>query len=135
MRVALQTSVGAFDPAQRGVGSGFVNSIRLVANAAGAAIAGGVLTLTMADSEPLDVSNSLVGGASSCRMSDSLTGASELCIAYVDGVKIVFLLSLALVFAALLAVSIWGLVLRQGRTDSVSVGKAQEGEGKTWQKR
>ena len=65
----------------------------------------------------------------------SRIGAIELCTAYVDGVKIVFLLSLALVFAALLAVSIWGLVTRQGRTDSVSVGKAQEGEGKTWQKR
>lgn len=136
--VALQTSVGAFDPAQRGVGSGFVNSIRLVANAAGAAIAGGVLTLTMADSEPSEVSNSLVKGASSCGMSrstDNLIGASDLCTAYVDGVKIVLQFSLALVFAALLAVSIWSLIPRQGRTGSVSVGKVQEGEGKTWQKR
>ena len=38
--VAFQTSVGAFEPVQRGVGSGFVNSIRFVVNAAGAAVAG-----------------------------------------------------------------------------------------------
>lgn len=126
--VALQAAVGAFAPAQRGVGSGFVNSLRLAANAAGAAIAGGVVALTMATTAPSLRTDSLVDGASSCRVSraaDSLEAAGDLCAAYLDGVKLVFLLASVLVIVAVLAVSMRAMILRQGLTASVSTETVQ----------
>lgn len=127
--VALQTAVGDFAPEQRGIGAGFVNSIRLASNATGAAIAGGAVALMMAGSERSSMTNSLVDGASSCGVSKSaniLPGAGELCAAYLDGVKFVLLLALVLVVVAVLAVSFWSMISRQRRAAEISTDPSQE---------
>lgn len=125
--VALQAAVGSFDPEQRGIGSGVVNSIRLAANAAGVAIAGGVLSLTMTGGDFADTTNNLVKGASSCGglvSVEKLKEASELCTVYMNGVKIVFLLSLVMVLILLVVVSTWGLQSRKARMRDTSLSKA-----------
>lgn len=127
--VALQAAVGAFPPAQRGVGSGFVNSVRLAANAAGAAIAGGAVALTMAGTASSLGTYSLVDGASSCRVlraANSLADAGGLCATYLNGVKLTFLLAFVLVAVAVLAISIRAIISRQGRAAAVSTNNAQE---------
>lgn len=126
--VALQAAVGAFAPEQRGVGAGFVNSIRLASNAAGAAIAGGTLDLIMRNSEFPVTSNNLVEGASSCggsRFADSVLSAGDLCTVYLDGVKLVFVFCLVLVVVAVVAVSFWNLFSRKENAASAEKGKTQ----------
>lgn len=122
--VALQTAVGSFAPKQRGLGSGFVNSIRLASNAAGAAIAGVTVNLIMSGSGVPRATNSLVNGASSCQRTETvgnLASAAELCTAYLSGVKFVLVLAASLIVVAILAVSYWVAVTR--KTSPVSVGK------------
>lgn len=125
--VALQAAVGAFSQEQRGVGSGFVNSIRLASNAVGAAIAGGTVALTMAESSTSSMNHSIVNGASSCRVSGNvgnLTRGAQLCAAYLDGVKIVLLVALALVVVAVITVAFWRMLSNQRRTDEISTNTA-----------
>lgn len=127
--VALQAAVGAFPPAQRGVGSGFVNSIRLAANAAGAALAGGMVALTMARTTTSLGTYSLVDGALSCRAlrtANPIANAGDLCAAYLDGVHLNFLLAFALVTIAVLAILIRSVILRQVRATAGSTNNLQE---------
>lgn len=118
---ALQSAVGSFAPEQRGLGSGFVNSIRLGSNAAGAAIAGVAVKLKMSGAGVSVAANSLVNGASSCLREEALgsrPNAEESCAAYSSGVGLTLVLASTLVVVAILTVFYCDAVARKGSTVS-----------------
>ncbi|MWV31184.1 MFS transporter [Rathayibacter iranicus] len=113
---ALQTAVSAFPPAQRGIGSGFVNSLRLASNAGGAAIAGSIVSLTVSRADPSLSANSLIAGASSCRSTDTADVfgmMDDLCVAYVDGLRLTLMVAFLLVIAAAVVVILREFVIRR----------------------
>lgn len=116
--VALQTAVGAFSPGRRGVGSGFVNSLRLAANALGAGIAGGTVSLMVSGASNSAGEKSLTEGALSCRIIDATGKALEadLCLAYTQGLKLVLALALVAVIAAAIAVVTWKRISQTNHT-------------------